>query len=343
MTALKQICMVVVMTLTSSQCFAVATTDTQSNAASYSNSSGQTQGFVFAPNTNTSSTYYNRTISPVYGAVAPVGGVPQNFLEPGVSANAMADPLVWYYLDALASSCEEEPEIVTDKEKLVTLSFQPDCGVHSGINKNSPLGEVTATVAYKPDLDDKAFYVPLGMISASGEWDDAEDVNLLTLVKSVQRYVKKNIKGYDNIIIVNDILRKTVATQRSTEASSEGFSVSPSISSAFGRDSLVGNIIGYGSSNGSARPLSRKGATFVVLAVSPGPWLGVQPRLSQKEYFKQFIALPQQLNTPPPTIRPALSDRDKGYGHNNNNHDKDDQDTAKPMTPVELETKALTR
>lgn len=280
-------------------------TVTESNASSTSNAisgqavQGQNQGFTFAPVTTTNSTYNNRTISPVIPNSVMLN-YPQNFLDPGVSASAMADPLVWYYLDAIASQCENEPELEVTEEKWVTISYQPDCGIGQGVGKNSPVGEITPRVDYAIDFDANTAYVPLGIITVQGNWDNAENVNLLTLLKTAQTYIKNKVKGFDRVIVVNDILKRTVSTQRAAEADSTGYSISPSISAGFGRDALVGSIFGFGQSVGTSKPVSRKGATFVVAAVSPGPWFGKLPKISQKDYFAQMVDLPKQINAVQP-------------------------------------------
>jgi hypothetical protein len=299
-----QLSLFMALSLTCANALSGPANTSESNSSSTSNAisgqavQGQTQGFTFAP--QSTSTYNNRTISPTMGLGAGVN-FPQNFLDPGVSAAAMADPLIWYYLDAMATPCEDDPELQVDSDDYVTVSYQPDCGINRALTDQTPMGEITPRVDYVFDFDNNINYVPLGMITVQANWDDEpESVNLLTLIKSAQRYLRKNMKGFDRIILASDLLKRTVATQRASEADSTAFSVSPSISAGFGRDALVGSLFGFGQSTGTTRPLSRKGATFVVAAVSPGPWMGSRPRISQREYFSRMIALPQQLNNPQP-------------------------------------------
>lgn len=248
-----------------------------------------TQSFTFAP---ISKSIGSRT--PATGGFA-ISGFPQLFNDPGVGANAVADPLIWYYLDALASPCVSDPELKVEQFNFVTVSYQPDCGLNLGVKDSGPLGKITPIVHYVSDVDENTSYIPLGTISVQANWDQSESVNLLTLIKTAENFLRKNITGFDHIILSGDILKRSVSHQRSVDADGDSVAVTPSISSALGRDGLTGSLFGWGSSTGTTRPHSRKGATFFAAAIMPGPWAGHLPRISQKAYFSNTIALPKEL------------------------------------------------
>ena len=264
-------------------------------AISNSNStSGQQQSFNYNPVSNVN----GRTAFPATGGFIS-GQFPSLFNDPGVGSNAVADPLIWYYMDALAGYCDHSPELKVEEEEFLTISFQPDCGMDLAIKPEGPLGKIVPMVNYVPDLNPDGYYIPLGTMMLDSNWDQSENINLLSLIRIAQDYIKKEAIGFDQIVLFGDILKRSISHQRSIDADGTSVAVTPSISSTLGRDGLAGSVVGWGRSTGSSRPHSRRGAVFVVAAVMPGPWAGRKPRVTQAAYFMNSIALPKELSDKP--------------------------------------------
>jgi hypothetical protein len=181
----------------------------------------------------------------------------------------------------------------------VLISYQPDCGLDGGVRGNGPLENIAPKVTYVPDLDENGYYVPLGTLMLEANWEQSENINLLSLIRMAQDYIGTQAIGFDKVLLFGDILKRSISHQRSIDADSTSVAVTPSLSSTLGRDGLSGSLFGWGKSNGTSRPHSRRGAVFAVVAVMPGPWAGRKPSITQAAYFTNSIALPKELSDKP--------------------------------------------
>ena len=256
-----------------------------STAAIYSN-----QGNT----TITSNSTSEKTIFPANSTLIPLA--PQNiFNDPGTGANITGIPLIWYYMDAFGMmNCEGLSEPIVEKTDYVLISFQPDCAVNSRV-EDVNLVNARPIVSYTADLEQDSYYQPLGVVMIQANWDKTDNVNLLTIIKSASNFLAKQVKGYDRILLVGDVLQRNISSQRATEGMSQGVTVTPSISSSLGRDGLTGSMFGYGRANGESHPVSRAGITLLVVAVTPGPWAGRKPQFTQVAYITRATALPQHI------------------------------------------------
>ena len=235
-----------------------------------------------------------RTVFPTGSTIIPLA--PQNiFNDPGTGSNITGIPLIWYYMDTFGmSNCEGQSEPLVEHSEYVSISFQPDCAVATKA-MDANLANSRPIVSYVSDLQEKAYYAPLGVIMIQASWDKSDSVNLFTIMKSASHFISKNIKGYDKILLVGDVLQRNISSQRAIEGMSQGITVTPSISSTLGRDGLSGSMFGYGRSNGESHPVSRTGVTLLVVAVAPGPWAGRKPTFTQTAYITNATALPQSI------------------------------------------------
>lgn len=271
----------------------VSTTPTTSESTS--SASTASNGNVNQPvSVNSINMTGGRTVFPAGSTIIPLA--PQNiFNDPGTGSNITGIPLIWYYMDTFGmSNCEGQSEPLVEHSEYVSISFQPDCAVATKA-MDANLANSRPIVSYVSDLQKNAYYAPLGVIMIQASWDKSDSVNLFTIMKSASHFISKNIKGYDKILLVGDILQRNISSQRAIEGMSQGITVTPSISSTLGRDGLSGSMFGYGRSNGESHPVSRTGATLLVVAVAPGPWAGRKPTFTQTAYITNATALPQTI------------------------------------------------
>ena len=235
-----------------------------------------------------------RTVFPAGSTIIPLA--PQNiFNDPGTGANITGIPLIWYYMDTFGmSNCEGQSEPTVEHSDYVSISFQPDCA-SSTKTFDENLTNSKPIVSYAHDLQENGYYIPLGVIMIQASWNKSDQVNLFSIMKGASNFISKHVKGFDQIILVGDILQRNISSQRAIEGMSQGITVTPSISSTLGADGISGAMFGYGRSNGESHPVSRTGVTLLVVAVAPGPWAGRKPLFTQTAYVTNATALPQNI------------------------------------------------
>jgi len=234
-------------------------------------------------NVNSGNIQVQRPVLPTGSTIIPTNT--QNiFNDPGTGTNITGIPLIWYYMDAFGMlNCEGLSDPVVETNSYVTISFQPDCPL--SFKQTDPnLVNARSSISYVADLPQGGFYQPLGVIMIQANWDNSDQVNLFTVFKNASNFVSNNVKGYDKIFMVGDVLQRNISSQRAIEGSSQGFTATPSISSTLGSDGLTGSMFGYGKTDGESHPVNRTGVTLLVVAQVPGPWAGRKPNFSQSEY-----------------------------------------------------------
>jgi hypothetical protein len=251
-------------------------------------------GFANSSNSFTTTTNAPRAVFPAGSTIIPLA--PQNiFNDPGTGANITGIPLIWYYMDTFGmSNCEGQSEPTVEYSDYVSISFQPDCA-NSTKTFDQNLAKSKPIVSYARDLQEHSYYIPLGVVMIQASWDKSDQVNLFTIMKGASNFISKHVNGFDQIILVGDILQRNISSQRAIEGMSQGITVTPSISSTLGADGISGAMFGYGRSNGESHPVSRTGVTLLVVALAPGPWAGRKPLFTQTAYVTNATALPQTI------------------------------------------------
>jgi hypothetical protein len=192
------------------------------------------------------------------------------------------------------SNCEGQSEPTVEYSEYISISFQPDCAATNKISDVN-LAKSRPIVTYASDLKEHNYYIPLGVVMIQASWDKSDQVNLFTIMKGASNFIAKQVKGFDQIVLVGDILQRNISSQRAIEGMSQGITMTPSISSSLGQDGISGAMFGYGRSNGESHPVSRTGVTLLVVAVAPGPWAGRKPLFTQTAYVTNATALPQTI------------------------------------------------